>query len=557
MKFLKDIKGRHLFTFSTLIVLLLIAWGILIYYPALTLKFSLIDDGYIVKNARQFFHFLRFLDYKGLYGLIFEPQNGRVHPFYWILTYFNASAGFYKPFLVHMIRLSVLVVSMAIANSILKNLRIDLIWRVLSIGIFIMNIDNFENYYRLGPPEPLQILFYLFILVILFNPRSQRLTWKSKVFLALVSFLGSQIKETFLVLAFPSLGLLITGEIFKLQMPKNMNQKLTIIFLTMLFSGLLIFWVKNSYPKIGDPLYSSNYELNLAVIKYNLASFSSHLLFTQNILIYAAALFSIVFVFNFVRKRNTEDAKQVVFIIFTLLSFLANVAILTPWIFPLGRYLILANLNLMLLYPFLFQYLYRYLYKNISRIGKNFILDRRIASFLPVFMMLPFFFVRNIFAIANYQQQVITGSESSYQSIALLAKNVDNKIPVVVNYKKGDTNIEIYLETAWHLEEFYKKDVRFDYLTMDSLCTKETRYIFDRTSDRLIDKELLINSKSLDLIDKGNYSYKPINYGVVARSFIFGYRLDNWRDEYVSEWFLYKQKPDSCINGGNNNAYEI
>jgi len=123
---------------------------------------------------------------------------------------------------------------------------------------------------------------------------------------------------------------------------------------------------------------------------------------------------------------------------------------------------------------------------------------------------------------------------------------------IFVNYKKGDANIEIFLEAGWHLEEFYnRKDIKFVYLDETNFCANESRYIFDRTSDRLIDPREFVNSSNYEVIANGNFSYESLNYSAVVRSFFYRVKAENWSEKYLFDWAIYVQRPKTCIDKGN------
>ncbi len=133
-------------------------------------------------------------------------------------------------------------------------------------------------------------------------------------------------------------------------------------------------------------------------------------------------------------------------------------------------------------------------------------------------------------------------------SVSALNRHIPKGETVFVNFKENDNNIEVFLENGWHLEEFYKRhDIKFDYLKDDNLCTPGPRFIFDRTSDRFLDKAVFDNNSKFELIEKGEAVYEPVNYGVVVKSFFYGQKLEGWSTKYIFDWGIYKQKGGTCV----------
>lgn len=167
---------------------------------------------------------------------------------------------------------------------------------------------------------------------------------------------------------------------------------------------------------------------------------------------------------------------------------------------------------------------------------------------LILLALLPVMFVRNVFPIANFQEWQKTDNELTSDLLKSLSKNIPSNETVWVNYVKGDANIEIYLETSWHLDEFFDRpDIKFSYLDSEDLCAKDNdRYILDRSSERLVSKDK-IDSNKLTVVDSGSYSYDPVNYGQVVKSFIYGSKHQYWSTSYPFNWQILLQKKGNCI----------
>ncbi len=211
----------------------------------------------------------------------------------------------------------------------------------------------------------------------------------------------------------------------------------------------------------------------------------------------------------------------------------------------------LVNLQLAFTYAIVLQEIFNKTYKIVA--ARNIKSKKRtqILKLAFVVILLPIFIVRNVFPIANFQLWQKTDSEFTSELLASLATNIPIQETVYVNYIKGDANIEIFLETMWHLELFYKRgDIRLAYLDEDAACTGSDRFILDRRSDRFVSKSVLSSNQFVVEVDTGQKAYKPLNYGGVRDSFIRGYKLETWDAEYIFDWTLYKQKSGTCLDFG-------
>jgi len=211
-----------------------------------------------------------------------------------------------------------------------------------------------------------------------------------------------------------------------------------------------------------------------------------------------------------------------------------------------------VNIDLVIIYAITFTALvgriYKLLPERISRLG----ISQKVFELIVVFAFLLPFFIRNIFPIANFQLWQKVDSHISFTSVAALNKIVPPGETVYVNYKKGDSNLEIYLETGWHLEEFYnRKDIKFMYLTPTNLCSERDRYIFDRTSDRFLVAKEFSDKFKYELVSSDAIYYQPLNYEAIKKSFLYRQKLNDWNQNYLFDWAIYKQKHGTCIEEEN------
>lgn len=518
--------------FSTFIVL---ASAILIYFPALKLNFLLIDDGQIVKNSREIVQSFKSGDLGSLSNILFESEEGRVRPGYWLTQSLISVASFYNPSLMHIFRFLILIASLILIFGCMSKLNIDYRWIIFSIFLYVFNFQNFENYYRLGPTEIFLGLYFLINLNIFLKSKISRIDF---FVIFLTSLLGNFTKETYFLSSLPLLFLMLSfGNV-----DINRNKKIYLFtFVVNIIMAGFVLYIKNSY---GEALgYSQNYVFSFDLIINNLVNYYNQINHFQFPVIGGVILYLLYWLYFNLRKVFILKNKRDILVVYLVAVFFVNLAILLPWQFVLGRYLTIVNISLMFLFALFLDDLWSILenkyptLRSYSHILKN----------IFMILLVPFIFIRNIFPIANFQDWQKMDSEMTTALIKSLSINIPEREQVFVNYIKGDANIEIYLETKWHLEEFYdRRDIDFVYLEQNNICTKASRYILDRSSDRFVSREDL-DFSNLELIDSGKYSYNPLNYGEVAKSFVNIERSVNWSQSYGFEWYIYKQEPNTCL----------
>lgn len=532
---MKKFIEENLFICVCFLVLTLLV--ILIYIPVVKLNFLLIDDGQIVQNSRNLIRYLTSGNLSGISNILLEGSEGRVRPAYWLVQMLVSQISFYVPGLMHIFRILVLLTSLILFVKVGLKLKIDIRWIFFALFLFSFNFQNFENFYRLGPTEIYLGLYFLIITNILLKAQKNKFDY----FISFTAtLLGCMTKETFFLTSFPLIYLLFNNNL------KNFNLEKKFIYFTLIINGIfsfIVFSIRNSYgANLG---YSQNYKFEFNSIVDNGINYFNQINHYQSPVLLLLFVGAIVWIYNNYKKVFSVDNKHSLMFAFFVLQAIINIAILLPWQFVLGRYLIIVNISIAFAVVIFIEQLWSILPKLIDFKYLNLNLAKNIF----LLGLMPFIFIRNLFPIANFQEWQKTDSDLTTDLLKSLSRNIEPNRPVYVNYIKGDANIEIFLETKWHLEEFYNRgDIKFIYLDENNLCIKnESRYILDRSSDRFIQKNN-INLNNLELIDSGRYSYDPINYGEVLKSFNYLERSSNWGQSYPFEWNLYRQKPNTCIN---------
>jgi len=519
----------------------------LVYFPSLDLNYSLLDDGLTVLISKQIWSYLFSLEFRPLVNSLLEPDAGRVRPVYWIIQAIVNLGGMYNPSLVHAIRIGILVISNYFMYIFLKKLKVDKVWILL--GIFIYNFDSliFENYYRLGPSEPFMALFILITLYLVFYS-SRNLG--NTVLTIILCGLGALTKETYFLLFVPLLCTLVIN--FKFNLLRRL-QKIRVLLasISLIVFGAVTFLIKGSYNTIGT--YTSQYEVTFERLLSSLLAYKNQLLMYHSPFIYLALFYLCFVIYKLFKKRSLKVDFNTLILLVCWLGALSQLFILLPWKFALGRYLIIVNLFLVFVYAVTLQNVFGMFISYLRKYVSSFKIKPESLKVVFVIFLTPLFLVRNIFPIANFQLWQKTDSEFTADLLYSLSTRIPKNETVLVNYEKGDSNIEIFLETKWHMDLFFNRtDLNFDYLDQNNICAKSDRYLLDRTSSRFVNKELLGQISHLEKVDTGEKTYRPLNYGGVRDSFISGSKSNYWDSSYLFDWTIFKQPGGTCISTKQN-----
>lgn len=528
-----------------ILISLWIGFFVLTYLPSLNLRYLLLDDGLSVLISKKVWSYLGSWNFGELVDTILEPDVGRVRPAYWISQALLNLVGAYKPSIVHGLRVLLLILTNIVFFKFLKKLKVNELW--IWLALFIYNFDSliFENYYRLGPVEPFLALYYVVSLYTVFFSKNN---WTSHLLIIFVTFVGALTKESYFSLFLPFLCLLFADMKYS-YLDKGAKQRLKYFVLSLITFGLVVLAIKASYGNMGS--YASQYEVTVERIVSSTVSYIKQLAHFHSPLIYLPLGYLLYLLANYKHGLTHGNRFRLAIFFVFCLGVVTQIFVLLPWKYTLGRYLMLVNLQLAFTYAIVLQEIFNKTYKIVA--ARNIKSKKRtqILKLAFVVILLPIFIVRNVFPIANFQLWQKTDSEFTSELLASLATNIPIQETVYVNYIKGDANIEIFLETMWHLELFYKRgDIRLAYLDEDAACTGSDRFILDRRSDRFVSKSVLSSNQFVVEVDTGQKAYKPLNYGGVRDSFIRGYKLETWDAEYIFDWTLYKQKSGTCLDFG-------
>lgn len=463
--------------------------SILVLMPQLNMPWTLIDDGEDLRMSIETErHFLA-----GDYGWLFsyEKENGRFRPAYWLWNFFqfklfgNSSFNHHAGHLVLYVALCVLIFATA------KVISRSNIAGVFAVILFLFFVPAAENYYRVAPIEPsisLLYLVYFFLLARIFFHKFQKQSLPNKLdylLISLVLFFAYFMKETAIVLLPAFFFVFLVGLInLKSGSKKSWFKFFSTIFLVNIFFLLLTYLVKNHYGYGIGQGYASAYTIDVGnsisrfivylrdiAKEYNWLLFLSLILFSYNLF----------FLFRTPLKGLTAFLEKIppgILWQFVLLSwFFLFLAIQSPWIYIMGRYLTPIIIWLAL---FMGIELSKIFAKKVKFIFKTSNYDLNLET--PVLKVLIIF----LFGLLVYSQgirinkmyhQVIRNEQDTQSLIKYLAVNTPKGGKIHVNFSEGI--MEYLYELPLHFKFYYNRpDIITDYLSLaESKIFKKGDYI--------------------------------------------------------------------------------
>lgn len=515
---------------------------------------SLIDDAQTIINSREIEETILRLDLPSLILKLLDSGSGRIRPFYWIINLVKLRAFGLNSFVYHLFQVALLIfvclLLYKIAYKIYSKKRIAL----LSPALFILFSPSVENWYRLGPVEPLQVLLLALTLFFLVN--------KSRVFLTSVfltlSFLMKE-SSSMLFLVFVAHAMLFRKGYRKLQKRPAAYLKKSAILASecgedelkqvnrlpqrtpllekvveshysrwpLLISGILAFsipllLVMFNY-KSG---YGGSYRFDVNTITTNLVVFTKMIFSSYGLLGFLLTLGSL----SWVKNNRNGHKEEISWFFFFLSGSFFFIAFQLPWGFPLGRYLLPSVFFLSLSLP----------------VGITYFQDRNKLKFLMAISLLLFAF-NNLMASYETVSHLWTRDFSNSKLIEFLGVSSEKNANILLNIDEG--GIEWVKELGQHLDIFRNRnDLKSDFLSLSPNNAKQGDYILFWSEGEKYDKASVLNfyGEKIDPIRRISFFrliYAHNTQGAIKR-FITGKIVGNSGDylffpkEY--RWEIYK-----------------
>ncbi|MDP3888629.1 MAG: glycosyltransferase family 39 protein [bacterium] len=447
----------------------------LVLLPSLFVSWMIVDDGVSILNAQKISHFLSTFDFRGLFDSFIEKESGRFRPAYWFFYWFSYLLVGKSALGHHLIHLIVVGSTVYLIFSIINRLISSKTSALIASALFLLSSLNIENWYRLGPQEPLITLYLALSIYFLIkqidikNTKSARR--KLYFFLSVLPLVPAYFtKETFIAFL-PFSALLLIGVFWvKEKSQKKIWKRQTLYFFAfnvlLAISSILVSMFIRTHG-----YYSAYYSVSILGLVgsakgYVKAIFSSYGIFAWIFAFsYLAAIVRLI-----IRKSlDLQQFKQIAFLVGGLSFFIIQL----PWMFIMGRYLEPALLFFSIFFAFEIEKLLK-IAKNISKVIIQLdIWDRETKLSYPVtylkfiavvFLFLIFFYI-NIPSSLNYVADTILGNRNIAKTLNLAARTAAPNSTVYMNLKKGDATIELVFESGLHMNLFYDRpDLTVEYL---------------------------------------------------------------------------------------------
>lgn len=437
MKFLKE----------NYVALFLLVVGLALVLPSIFLPWSLIDDGERLVISQQMTESLTKGDF---YNFIYHPVDqisGRFRPVYWIFHWLVFLVGDKIVWLHHFVRVAIFLVT-ASTFYILVSRFISKTTGFFSLAFFLFFAPNLENWWRLGPQEPLILLFLLIGFWFLVK---QKLLW-SILFFGLALFT----KETTVFIFLPLLLLL---PFVKSRVLKGATISVG------LMSALLVLTLFLLKKSTG---YISAYQFNFGQVQESIQAYSS--LFSSLGLRFLLLLTFGTFLLTLVKDlKRKKVSTHLLFSSWGILWFISAFTIQLPWQHPLGRYLLPAILGLAIFVGIQSEKIFNYSQKIF--VGKDKIVWLGTTLFFGLSWAV-FLFYNSIYIFrfsSDYWNREQTNSKVIYQLAQLTPE--DGKI--FLNLSDELNAREWFVEIPMHLRLFYKRDdIKVDYFDPEGELSK-------------------------------------------------------------------------------------
>lgn len=439
-------------------LLLLVVSAIYFAYVSIVLKpwsfknFSLIDDGQVYMQSTSYFedcisrlHCSKFLDQTLEYG------TNRFRPSYWItqnILYegFRDNAQAHHIFRVYVVG----YIAILLMSLILLDMKVGPLFILTAVALFTSNYSFTENFLRIGPNEPYQVVFLaLFSIIYL---KKDEVRNRPKVFFP---FMVALLVWTILLKennAAVLLAILLSALAYSGF--KNFKKTLILVAVPAAILALGIFLTKFVPTTISSeiPVYTSNYSSVPKTILNNIQILIGSLFNSMSPFLKLAF---VSFPFLFTLRKFQGYLKEKKFYYWIFFSFFFT-AIMFPWKFILERYQLVAIFGLVIVVAFLFDKALLLLEGALFHKAKQLLIYRimfNVFIFLVVINLFFRGFPLNLAKSINYREWYLTFTTFELEQVRAIAKYNDKGI--YINAVNNINNWEVLYEIPIHLKYLY------------------------------------------------------------------------------------------------------
>lgn len=429
-------------------ILLLLVFFIPIAYLNTNIYWMLVDDGYSVVFSRELFGKLARLELVAIFDQLVE-DSGRFRPVYWFYQMFVWLLGGNDYRVWHLVHMFVIGATVIFVYLTIKKLTRSRPISVIAALFYLLTPLNTENILRLGPQEPILVMFLSALFYFLVNQNN------SLFFLSFLAFLSVFTKENSIAI-FPSLLIFY----FFLRKGYIANRKYVSLFLHLLltvFVGSIVLLTITFLNRSG---YSTNYYFDMNLIFGNLIVYIKDLA-KGSLYIFFLAMASYLLrnVSLLIRGKSIFKTDISVYQFIFFLAFWSFFLIQLPWKYALTRYL-MPTVFFAVLFSFLEIFIFLFSARKIIFLSKGGEVLRLVTSFL-------FFYIFSIWFIQIiFKESSVVSYEKAFEYMA----NLPQQTFLLVNMPEHEGTIELVYEIDLQLSEFWDRpDLEVRYLDFENL----------------------------------------------------------------------------------------
>lgn len=461
------------------LLFILLILTVILFIPAIGIKFSWIDDGVSILIAQRFLNSVKSFNFPQFFDLFLERSGGRFRPVYWLWQIFTYLFAGKNPTLHYALHFLLVFVSSFLIFKTVFLITKSKGASFFSGSLFLINPINTENWYRLGPQEPIIGFFMIASIFLLIRGKNKWLP----IFFLLLAFFS---KETAFAL-FPAALVLYLGKRLFRKKRDFALERYSLI--SLIFFGIMLFItsrIRTGYSQF----YVFDIQLMiyrfLAYIKISLNELSPFFSF-----LIVAFLLRSTFLFRKLKFKMVDSN----FLIetFFLIWFVSFLVVQSPWKYVMRRYMLPATIGL-------------FIFMGIELSQTDIILKKKRKTLykIVVFLFLIFFsfsLLRNLLSTINYGRGSAYKTTHVQKMIKHLAENAPQNRKILLNFVKGEGTRELVYETDLHFSLFHNRpDLKASYLDLNEL-PGSPYFIVSGTSapfgyqEEIIERQLAIRPK--------------------------------------------------------------
>ena len=418
--------------------LLLTAVGILLLIylvPSTSLPWSLIDDGQRIQINQGMEQSLSEHNLLDFIHIPIDKNDSRFRPTYWVYHYLNYSIFGLSVVGHHLVKNILLVLFIVCLYSLVKKIS-NSFTAILTVFLVLLFPTNLENWWRLGPQEPLLVSFATFSLWFLIV--------RQKLLPALlfsVLFFFTKESSIFVIPAL-ILGYLLvdkgkTGKLYKKYL--NFNLGLGLV------ATLIMFLIKQGSG------YSSYFETSLGSIIITFTN--STLLLKSYGFRYIIILVSIYLAYQALVKKKLSKP-----VLLALLLTASALLIQLPWPVPLGRYLLPFSVSLSFIVAYAIDQLLRQKLSFVLALSSRIFLLLSVSSLMFYSSLVMISFASDYYVREVNNQQLISQLATDLKPDSRLFINLTDELNAWEWYDEVQVNLDLHCQKT--PQTFYARLLR-------------------------------------------------------------------------------------------------